>query len=285
MDLYFSDLEHLSYFRPDNLDDRLEQLLKDGGLRAKLRRQGREVVLENHTLKDRARVIVEIIESVMSSSQKVCRTRGGEALRLEGEALLMAGLRWPAKAGERRVIRGAMRLRAAAADGAKPLPASHSAGLAELSLGRLDEALVHLRRAGELGGARERLTWSLTAWQAGRHDEFVQQRQKLGMDGAPGDVGFHIEAARLLAREGQAAGIGFNRSRLNAAFWTGLEHLLESTRRGPNQVEIWELLGDLLLSQGAPNQAAQAYERAWHLAASSELEQKRAAAAHKGYMT
>lgn len=284
MDLYFKNLEHLSYFGPDDLEDKLNQLLKDDGLRAKLRRQGREIVLESHTLKDRARLIVERIESVMSGSQKICRARGGEALRLEGEALLMAGLRWPAKAGERRVMRGAMRLRAAAADGAKPLPASLNAGLAELSLGRLDEALIHLRRAGELGGAREGLAWALTAWQAGRHDEFVQQRKKLGMLGYPGEGSFHIDAARLLADEGQAAGIGFNRSRLNAAFWTGLEHLLESTGREANQGQAWELLGDLLFSQGAPNQAAQAYDRAWHLAARSELGKKRTRAAQRGYM-
>jgi tetratricopeptide (TPR) repeat protein len=284
MDRFFRDQEHLCYFNPDNLEDILEQLLKDGILRARLRKQGREIVLAGHTLLNRVQDIVNKISGMIRDAQAGPRAQGGEALRLEGEAMLMAGLRWPAKSGQRRVLRGAMRLRAAAADGAKPLPASFGAGLAELSLGRLDDALVHLRRAGELGGARERLAWAMAAWQAGRKDEYGKQCQELGLESSPGEASFHLGAAMALAQAGQAASIGFNRARLHPAFWSGLEHLLESTSREPGQSRTWEVLGDLLLAQGAPNQASQAYDRAWQLVANDRVALKRTEAAHKGYM-
>lgn len=284
MDRFFVDQEHLCYFGPENLDDKLEQLLKDHALRARLRSQGLDIVLEKHTLGHRAHIIVKHLEKVMSGVQPKPRAQDGEALRLEGEALLMAGLRWPAKAGGRRVLRGAMRLRAAAADGAAPLSAARSAGLAELSLGRFDEALIHFRRVGELGGVREGLAWALSAWQAGLHNEYSKQCRKLGIAGSPGEAPFHIGAAQALEQAGQAASIGFNRGRLHPAYWTSLEHLLEATKCEPDKGQTWEFLGDLLLDQCAPNQAAQAYDRAWQLTPSGRVGNKLSEAAHKGYM-
>lgn len=284
MDRYFDDLEHLSYFEPNDVEDRLEQLLKDEGLRSKLRRQGREIVLHNHTLSHRAQEIVNHIQLIMTGAEPRSRATGGDALRLEGEALLMAGLRWPNKTGQRRVMRGAARLRAAAADGAEPLGAFRAAGLAELSLGRASEAIKHLRRAASLGGARETLALALAALQAGRRSEYAQLSQSIGIKGYPGEYGFHLDAARMLEREQMPASIGFNRLALHPALWTSLEHLLEATRCEPGDSLAWESLGDLLMSQNAPNQAAQAYERAWQLAQTSGLAAKGHEAAQRGYM-
>jgi len=284
MDGVFKELEHLCYFGPDDLADKLNLLLKDGGLRQRLRRQGRELVCQEHGLIQRAATIVKKIEKMLRCSPNDARAVGGEALRLEGEALLMAGLRWPAKGGARRVLRGAARLRAAAADGARPLPASRAAGLAELSLGRAREALAHLGRAREMGGAREGLMYALAAWQAGDQREFAESCQALDLAGCPGESGFHLQAARLLAEDGHGASIGFNLSALPPSLWTALEHLLEATRLDAGHGAAWEALGDLLMAQGAPNQAAQAYERACGLEKRHELAAKRQEAAHKGYM-
>jgi tetratricopeptide (TPR) repeat protein len=284
MDRCFDDLVHLSYFEPDDVEDRLEQLLKDKDLRNRLRVQGREIVLQNHTLAHRAQEIVSHIESIMTGAETRSRATGGDALRLEGEALLMAGLRWPNKTGQRRVMRGAARLRAAAADGAEPLGASRTAGLAELSLGRANEAIKHLRRAASLGGARETLALALAALQAGKRAEYAQLSQSIGIKGYPGEYGFHLDAARMLEREHMPASIGFNRRALHPAMWTSLEHLLEATSCEPGQPLAWERLGDLLMSQGAPNQAAQAYDRAWQLTQSNELAAKRHKAAQRGFI-
>ncbi|KMY68982.1 hypothetical protein AAU61_05370 [Desulfocarbo indianensis] len=284
MDGAFKEFEHLCYFGPDDLADKLNLLLKDDGLRQRLRRQGRELVCQEHGLIQRAEVIVSKIEGMMQRAPERPRAAGGEALRLEGEALLMAGLRWPAKAGARRVLRGAARLRAAAADGARPLPASRAAGLAELSLGRAREALAHLGRARELGGAREGLMYALAAWQAGESGEFSASCQALGLAGQPGESGFHLQAARLLAEAGHGASIGFNLGGLPPSLWSALEHLLEATRLDAGHGAAWETLGDLLMAQGAPNQAAQAYDRACGLEKRDELAAKRQEAARKGFM-
>jgi len=284
MDRFFADQEHLCYFGPDDLEEKLKQLLNDHGLRSRLRRQGREIVAEKHSLINRAQVIADHLEKIIAGKQASCRAQGGEALRLEGEALLMAGLRWPAKAGQRRVLRGAMRLRAAAADGAEPRPAALGAGLAELSLGRPLEALQHLRRAGELGGLRERLAWALAAWQAGCQAEYSQVCQSIQVSGYPGEVSFHLGAALALKREGQLASIGFNRSKLHPALWTSFEHLVEAGARGQGEARPWELLGDLLLELGASNQAAQAYDKVLQLGVNKDVSPKRSEAAHKGYM-
>ncbi len=284
MDIFFADQIHLSYFGPENIEAKLEQLLKDSGLRKRLRRQGRDIVIENHTLAKRAQVIVDHVEEVIRGMQKRGRVIGGEALRLEGESLLMAGLRWPAKAGQRRVLRGAARLRAAAADGADPLKAARSVGLAEFSLNRSGEALTHLRRAGDLGSARDRLAWAMAALESGKRDEYLQLCQSIGINGYPGEYGFHMEAALLLEREQLPASIGFNRRNLHPSLWTSLEHLVEATCCEPEQPRAWESLGDLLLSQGAQNQAAQAYDRAFDLVKSNDLAVKRYEAAHRGYM-
>ncbi len=285
MDLLFQEYQQLVYFGPQDLEDKLEQLLKDKTLRDRLRRQGRELVRAEHGFQRRAADIIRHIEVMQAkpfSSRP--RARGGEALRLEGEALFMAGLRWPAKGGGRRVLRGATRLRAAAADGADPLPAARAAGLAELCLGRPQQALPHLRRAAEMGSGRERLAWVLAAEQAGSRGELRQARQGLGLPGRPGEALFHLAAARLLAREGCEVSIGFNRQGLHPVLWSAVEHLLEATKREPGLAEAWELLGDLLLAKGAPNQAFQAYERARELAEGSELQAKQHQAARKGYI-
>lgn len=284
MDRFFDDLGQLSYFEPSDVEEKLEQLLKDKGLRYKLRRQGREIVLQNHTLAHRAQEIASHIEDMLTSSGPRSRATGGDALRMEGEALLMAGLRWPNKTGRRRVMRGAARLRAAAADGAEPLGASRAAGLAELSLGRASEAIKYLRRAASLGGANETLALALASWETGNRQEYAKLCQSAEIKGYPGEYGFHLDAARMLEREHMQASIGFNRRALHPALWTSLEHLLEATHREPGQPITWERLGDLLMSQGAPNQAAQSYDRAWELAPSNELAAKRHEAAQRGYI-
>ncbi|MFH1061022.1 MAG: glycosyltransferase [Pseudomonadota bacterium] len=286
MDRYFCDLEHLAYFGPESIEQRLELLLGDESLRRHLAEQGRAAVRAGHTFRHRARHLLEQVEAMLAGAARTRSRAGvGEALRLEGEALLQAGLRWPGQGGEVRLRRALGRLAAAANDGAEPLAACRAYGLAALSLGQAQPALDHLARAAEAGGDIDRLSHGLAAWHLARPDLARQAFASLsGLRGLPGEAGFHIDAAELLRRAGQGLCPGFNRSGLPQAWWTGLEHLLEATRLRPDDAKAWEHLGDLLLSQAAPNQAHDCYLRARSLGGRPDLEQKLDRAAREGYL-
>lgn len=287
MDRFFTDGEHLVYFDHHDFDQKLEALLKDAPLRRRLAQRGRELVRAQHGLKERAREIVKLIED-MSATPPAQRPRaaGGDALRLEGQALLMAGLRWPEKGGRLRVMRAAPRLEAAAVDGADPLPAARWAGLAGLVAGRERSALGRLARAADAGDPRDRLNWALAAFLAGQAEEADRVIAGLpGLEGRPGQARFHLAASRLLADQGRALGVGFNRRGLHPCFWTALEHLLHAVALEPKAAPAWEFMGDILLAGGAPNQARDAYGRARSLADGPELQRKCAEAAQRGYLS
>ena len=287
MDRHFREFEHLLYFGPDDLEQKLEVLLRDSDLRRRLARQGREAVRAFHGFSQRAAYILRRVEAVGACDEsRRGRARGGEALRLEGEALLMAGLRWPGRLGRRRVLRGATRLRAAAADGAEPVAAARWAGRADLVTGHLEQGLSHLRRAADWGRRSDRLALGLAAFLGGQEPLGREVFGELAeIEGEPGSVSFHRGAARLLQEEGFSASIGFNRLGLHPVLWSGLEHLLEAVGRKPGEAGAWEDLGDLLQDSGAPNQAYESYRKAKELSASAALEAKLARAAKEGYLT
>jgi tetratricopeptide (TPR) repeat protein len=273
----FVDAEHLAFFGPDSLEQKLELLLSDAALRRRLRQAGQKEVRARHSLEQRAREMLVHIRDMQARPQDGRpRLAGGDALAAEGEALVMAGLRWPARGGGRRALRGAARLRAAAADGAEPLAANRAAGLALAALGRPGEAAAHLARAAELGGPAERLAWLLAGGAA--------RPAELGLAGRPGEARFHLAAAELLRSIGCGASIGFNRTALHPCLWTPLEHLLEATRLAPGEPSAWERLGGLLLASGAPNQAHGCLAKAVELGAGPEAARAMEEAAREGYL-
>lgn len=287
MDCFFRDGEHLCFFGPDDLEQKLELLLGSPDLRRRLAEQGREEVRQNHGLERRAQEIARHIELMMAKPLgERPRARGGEALRLEGEALLWAGLRWPAQEGPRRLLRSAGRLQAAASDGADPLRAARGAGRALLVIGKHNEALSHLRRAWDQGGPADGLAWALAAWKAGQGQVARQSLASLGeIAGEPGQAGFHLAVGRRLGELGLDLAPGFNRQGLDMALWGGFEHLLESTKLDPGLAPAWECLGDMLLARGAANQAHHCLGRARALADRPDLAAKQAQAAREGYLT
>lgn len=286
MDRLFSDGQHLSFFGPDDLEYKLETILGDPALRRRLARQGREAVRQDHGLERRAQEIVSYIETMARQPwERRPRARGGEALRLEGQALLWAGLRWPAQQGRQRLLRAAGRLGAAAKDGGDALAAARGAGRALLVMGNHNEALPHLRRAWDQGGTADGLAWALAAWAAGQHPAAAEALASLGVRaGEPGQAGFHLVLARLLAGLGQDLAPGFNRQGLDLALWGAFEHLIEATSLDPGLAPAWECLGDLLLARGAANQAHHCLGRARALADRPELAAKQERAAREGYL-
>ncbi|MFH1035736.1 MAG: glycosyltransferase [Pseudomonadota bacterium] len=286
MDRLFQDGEHLVFFGPDNLEHKLKELLGDPALRRRLAQAGQAEVRQNHDLSRRAEEIIKRIEGILVRGHKERpRARGGEALRLEGEALLWAGLRWPGQGGAQRLARAAGRLQAAANNGAERLASYRSAGRALLALGNHYGALHYLSLAGEAGGPVDALAWALAAWQAGKAGLARETLAGAGQPGGlPGQAGFHVAAARLLGQAGQDLSAGFNRRGLDMALWTGLEHLLEATALEPGEAGAWEDMGDLLMARGAPNQAHHCLGRAQALAGGERLAAKLAQSAREGYL-
>lgn len=286
MDCHFRDFEHLLYFTPENLDVRLEALLADEALRRGLAEAGRAEVLTRHTFQVRAEQLLDLIAPLRGlTPEERGRARGGEALRLEGESLVLAGLRWPREGGSLRLTRGLGRLNAAAADGANPLAASRGYGRAALLAGQVEAGLGYLALAAELGGARDGLTWAVAAWLAGKTDQARHGLRGLwGDNRAPGQPGFHLAAGRLLIRAGDDLWPGFNRQGLPMILWGAFEHLLEATRLAPTDRRAWEMLGDLLLGKGAANQAHTCYQRARAIDQSGDIKDKVRQAARLGYL-
>lgn len=291
MDQYFLHDQDLLYFGPDNLEQLLESILSDEPRRRRMASQGREKVLAEHTLAHRAAKIINDIQAMLAKPQNERpRTRGGEALRREGQALLMSGLRWPDKGGSRRVLRGATRLRAAAADGADPRLAPWQAGCAALALNRTQEALDLLERGLDPDRPAHRLTLACAAWQADRPSRARDvlgplSRVHAGLGSGPGNADFHLAAAGLLIKEGREFRAGFNALSLPLSLWTALEHLQQATSLDPGRSRAWEDMGDLLLRAGAPTQACFCFQRALAIQSSPGLGRKAAHAAREGYLS
>lgn len=290
MDQFFKDGEHLLYFTPGNLKQKLELALGDDRLRRRLAQAGRERVLSAHTLRHRAADIVERLETALAldPSQRP-RAGGGEALHLEGQALTMAALRWPGKSPASRLMRGAGRLQAAANDGAKPLPAARAAGLACLLTGNISQAMEFLHRAVSLGGAEDRLVLALGLWGQGRADQAWEAIRPLTGDypavlQGPGAAGFHLDAARLLTSLGQGITPGFSRQGLPEITWQAMEHLVRASQLEPTWAQPWDLAGDLAWQAGAPNQANMCFLQAKSLKPSASLNQKIQQTAWEGYL-
>lgn len=286
MDRHFNDLGELAYFDPASLEHKLELILSDYHLRADLAERGRAAVRAGHAFTHRARFLLErLVELKSTPAPDRPRAKGGEALRLEGEALFLASLRWPGQDGDPRQSRALGRLTAAANNGADPLPASRIYGRAAFQSGQTQAALAHLGRAAEAGGANDRLALGIAAWGLGQAALARQALSSLGdVAGLPGEASFHLGAATLLQQAGQSLIPGFNLSGLDPVWWSALDHLLYATRLNPGDPLAWDRLGDLLLAESAPNQAHGCYLRAYSLAAGSNIKHKLDQSAREGYL-
>ena len=290
MDRYFNDQEHLLYFSPADLHDKLNLLLEDSALRGRLARNGREAVLAGHTLRQRAEQIVESIRAVVSGSAPRYQKPGGyEALYLEGRALMMAGLRWPGKGGSQRILAGTGRLLAAAGDKDRPTPMAKWAGLAAMVMGEFDACLKYLQMAAESGAIEESLVLALAAAQLKKPDLARKALRLLAAESSElstkvGPMSLNLVAARILTKQGRGITPGFDSRKLPQAMWSALEHMIEACQTRPGDAGLWEELGDLLLSGNAPNEAHHFYTVALGKSDSPSLREKIEISREKGYL-
>lgn len=289
MDRFFQHYEHCAYYDSSSLEHVLEELLRDQGLRGRLAANGREAVLAGHTLDNRARVMAEALEGLAASGRAgEGRPSPGDCLMYEGQALTMAGLRWPAKGGMRRLNRGGLRLRAAATDGAEPVKASYYAGLSLFAAGDAREGLGFLRQAAERGGGLEALAWALAAHQGGDGASAEQALAGLARTRpefkGKGDQ-LHLAAADLLIAGGVGMRAGFNGKDLPMALWSAFEHLHYVCANQPGNSEAWEKAGDLLMGHGAAWEAHHCYQKAYGIDNLPAIKTKMDEAAEKGYLS
>ncbi|WP_197282076.1 glycosyltransferase [Dethiosulfatarculus sandiegensis] len=290
MDLYFEDGCHLAYFKPDTFQEQVRRYLPDRELRQKIAVQGRELVLDCHTLTKRASEILTRLEAlVQQKNGQQARTKNARALCAEGQALLMAGLRWPALNGPKRVLRGAGRLNAAWEYGEESVEAFRASGLAAVALGRWNQALTCLARAYEAGSAIDGLCLGLALAESGQEEKAREilkgiSPAQAGLRAGVGTPQFHLAAARLLKDQGLSLSPGFGRGKLSPVFWTALEHAMEAARLRPTWFEPWEMMGDLLWENNAPNEAHGFFQKALFLSTDQNLAGKAARTAREGYI-
>jgi tetratricopeptide (TPR) repeat protein len=289
MDALFPEYQDLVYFSPQDWQVKLDALLNDASLRQSLAEQSRESVRAGHTLGHRAREISSHLERLLKSGQPhQGRAPGSDALRLEGQALLMAGLRWPG-ADQRRLSRALGRLRAAVRENPNSLFCLRMAGRAEAACGNWNEALHFMEKARNQGDEGDALSLALASWQAGEGSRARQlcldlAVREAGLDCEPGSAGFHMGAARLLDGLGQDLSPGFDRRRLAPCLWNALEHLQKAVALEPGLASAWEMMGDILLEKRAPNQAHDCLKRALEIGHEERLATKARQAAWEGYL-
>lgn len=268
MDVYFQDGVHLAYYDHYKLEYVLKGLLANPGLRKRLADSGREAVLSGHTLDHRAQTIADELQimAAVSEDQRP-RLRDNQALAAEGQAYVMAGLRWPGKNGPRRLQRGAARLAKVARSGDATTKTIYFAGLAALALGRNHEALSMLGMAAAGNGESECLALGLAMGSMGRSHQARGALTPLladypGLAQQPASEGFHLAAARLLTDHGRDVRPGFNGSGLPPAMWTAFEHLQEVIQRHPHSADAWQHMADILSQRGASFEAERCITKA-----------------------
>ena len=290
MDIYFNDNEDISYFDSDDLEERLKLCLGDGAYRLRLERNGREAVRAGHTMEHRVRAMLRHIgESSAKPSAGRLRKTGLDALRLEGEALLMTGARWPHSASSR-LPRALGRLEAGVNSPNCDRSGLEALGLAASLKGDYAAAGNMFAQAAQGDNDINVLRHMIAAWLEG--DAVAVSRVGGGLRSRypelrlePGRAEFHLACARVMIDLGGELTPGFNRQPLPMPFWQGLEHLMEAVRLDPTLYTAWELAGDVLLKRGAPNQAHDCYVRARSGGdRTGELRAKTREAARKGYL-
>ncbi|MCB2184829.1 MAG: glycosyltransferase [Deltaproteobacteria bacterium] len=289
MDQFFTDGEELVYYTPETLDQRLAAALADPAGCARVAARGREAVLSGHTLDQRAGVILELAAALATlPPDQRPRASQAQARLWEGEALVQAGLRWPAKHGARRLRRGLARL-GSLAEAEAPARVWSLAGLARLAGGDPAAATELLARAAARGDPLADLRLVLAAPEGGADEAGRQARRRLAAEDPAlartfGDLEFHLAAARRLAALGEDLTPGFDRRGLPPAWWGAWEHLRHAAGRHPGEPRPWTAAGDLLLNRGAPNEAHLCYTRAQAAGKGPDLAAKLAQAARQGYL-
>lgn len=284
MDEFFTHREHLYYYEPGDIRPGLKELLADHDLQKRLRRQGREAVMAGHTLLQRAGQLLKWIEPQKRTLDPLL------ALAWEAEALLMAGLRWPAKAGGRRLLRARGRLRSAVTAN----PNSHSYALlaqAEAAFAHWPQVVAAQNQAVALAGQPNQQQAHILnlglAYHYSRQPGKARGlwRKYLKLKSEPDKVDFHLAAARILQQNGCEFSPGFNRQSLWPGCWYALEHLQHAFTLGQKRGEVLFTLGELLLRNNAPNQAYDCFAQATASGFKHQrLEELSTAARRQGYI-
>ena len=258
-DLFQPD-RHLITYNPDDLEQRIDFFLADKAARTAIAERAHGEVLARHTVAARTEALLAMIEA--ARGREASRTRDDLSA---GWTFLWAGLRWPDRNGQRRLLHGRSLFRRSLAvqSGAG---AAYGLGLVLTALGDGEQAGQALSRAAELNRDwTTLLALGLNLFDRGDHsgaEPILDQaydlaRSRLGdpdsAPGPPGTAGFHLAWGRTLTGLGQGLRPGFNRSGLAMVFWTGLEHLVRAAGLAPDRPDCLAAVADLLESRSQYN--------------------------------
>jgi len=307
LDRLFVDGEHLITYNPDNLLQKVEHYLTNETRRESVAARGCKSVHEHHTMTARAGQLLEILGNTKAGKKR----SNGDRHAAMGEALMFYAAKWPqrdpsalprARWQLKKSIKSNSRTQQdAALKNSTRSTCPFDAVKAGLNLGKLyaltgdniaaERCFRDARDSVIANEVKQSLMNFLAPLSYGiiLHDMGEKERGRASLceaercvgatdvDGSvltPGSEQFHLFWGRILIDAGLPMIPGLMQFHLSMTFWTALEHLRRAAEINPVH---WELVGDLLMEQGAPDQALQAY-----LAAGSNAPEEKMAAARRG---
>ncbi len=241
----FTDGVHLVTFGPENMIERAQYYLDRPQDRARIAQAGRAEVRAKHSIEHRVRRLLAAMDDCLGRPRP---TKPGP-LAL-GWAFLLVGLRWPTRAGDRRVMEARLQFGRAVRENPDSAEAVYGLGLSLAAAGRWAEAIDQFAAAGSLTADdfRPHLAEGLARFLTGRQREggavlvraaHLAAAGQANFDPAaagesrPGQADFHLVWGRILTAAGDGLTPGFDRSKLPMIFWGGLEHLTEAIKLDP----------------------------------------------------
>lgn len=282
--------EDLSLYGPDNLTDLIDYYLHNREIRRKTAASGRDKVIENHDVINRAETLLEILQAA-----KCGKSFKDSSLfdRCSAKTLFLTGMRWPRKNGIERLRMAENLFRKNQSFGQLDPESFYFSGIIAKISKRPGEAEACFEQAAQAGEIRAALALAYLRNESGRSAEasgiFRKALIHYGVDDArPGEPFFtpdhHYSAGRCLESAGFGLTPGFSKFNSDISFWSALEHYRKALQLDPAHTKTLVRMGDLLAEHDAYTEAATFYEKALRLNPNdSVIEGKYSAAAESGY--
>ncbi|MFH1140042.1 MAG: glycosyltransferase [Pseudomonadota bacterium] len=256
---FFVPNEDLAVYGPEDILETARAFLSDHGRRKRVAARGREKVMAGHDVKNRARTLLDLIAAARPGTGLADPGPFSDKL---GQALLLAGLRWPGQDGGRKLSRAETLLTRADRLDAADRETMFSLGALALIKGDAAAARSRLRRAADQGSIRAQVALGFLDGP----EDLKTAARTTDLEAGPGTASaadLHFQAGLILEKAGHDLTPGFSRQGLAPVMWDALEHYLAAIRLTPDRVEPLVRLGELLARRGACCEARPFLEQAW----------------------
>jgi tetratricopeptide (TPR) repeat protein len=272
----FRDGEHLVTYRPENLIERMRNLLENDQKREAIAEQGMREVLAEHTVDKRAGQLLMTLEEYLENR------REGETKEIFhlGRALTQMASRWPEQPVAHLYEEGMRLLMNAVESGCESADLHYELAAQALENARPEDACASIDRALELDPGHLRTYWAAfwchrelknletAAMAVGRlfhHFQMerkfypVQSRVRQGEDLQPTD---YLLLGQLLEKAGWILEPGVDRSITHPCRWNAFDLYQKAIELNPKLTEAYRYCADILDSAGIPEFAVLFAEQA-----------------------